>query len=109
MPYRALIAVAMAMAGTGLQASDRLEDGKRNYEAICASCHETGVEGAPKVGRAKDWTDRSRLWEAVLMEHAENGYIRMPARGNADYATEYDVKTAAEYMLHLTYPELPTD
>lgn len=108
MRNRTVIALALAGASTGF-AAERLEDGKRNYEAICASCHETGVEGAPVVGRPDDWSNRSPLWEAVLMEHANDGYIRMPARGASDYATEYDVKSAAEYMLYLTYPELPTD
>ena len=65
--------------------------------------------GAPVVGRAEDWSERPQLWEAVLMEHAKAGYIKMPARGAADYATEYDVESATEYMLHLTYPDLPAD
>ena len=107
--YRSWIALVLAMSGATSLASERMEDGKRSYEAICAKCHETGVEGAPVVGRAEDWSERPQLWEAVLMEHADDGYIKMPARGDADYATEYDVKTAAEYMLQLTYPDLPAD
>ena len=90
-------------------ASERLEDGKRTYEKICVACHETGVEGAPIVGEARDWEQRSNLWEAVLVGHAEKGYLKMPARGNADYATDYDIGAAAEYMLTLTHPELPAD
>ena len=43
------------------------------------------------------------------MEHAENGFIKMPARGDAEYATDYDVSTAAEYMLTLTHPEMAPD
>ena len=109
MPSRVLFALVLAAFAGGSVASERLEDGKRSYEAACASCHEKGVEGAPVTGRAEDWSDRPQLWEAVLMEHADQGYIKMPARGDADHATEYDVKAAAEYMLHLTYPDLPTD
>ena len=109
MLFRALIIPLLMLACSHLAASERLEDGKRSYEAICAKCHETGVEGAPVVGRDEDWVDRPQLWEAVLMEHADAGYIKMPARGGADYATEYDVKAAAEYMLQLTYPDLPAD
>ena len=47
--------------------------------------------------------------EGVLFEHAEAGYISMPARGAASHATNYDVEVAAEYMLHITYPDRPTD
>ena len=89
--------------------SERLEDGKKSYEAICASCHEAGADGAPVTGNREDWEDRSHLWEAVLFEHAEKGYIKMPARGASDYATDYDVQTAAEYMLTITHPDLPRD
>ncbi len=45
----------------------------------------------------------------MLFEHAEKGYINMPARGASDYATDYDIETAAEYMLTITHPELPRD
>ncbi len=101
--------LALALANPGLFASERMEDGKRSYEAICASCHESGADGAPVVGRAADWAGRSELWEGVLFEHADAGYIKMPARGAASHATNYDVEAAAEYMLHLTYPDRPTD
>jgi cytochrome c5 len=104
-----LALIGIALFSTPLFASDRLDDGKRNYEAICSSCHDTGVEDAPVVGKPEDWAKRPQLWEAVLFEHAESGYIKMPPRGNADYATDYDVDSAAEYMMHLTYPDLPTD
>lgn len=90
-------------------ASERLDDGKRTYEKVCSSCHETGVEGAPIVGNKADWSGRSDLWEAVLVEHAEKGFVRMPAKGNAEYATDYDVSAAAEYMLTLTHPEMSHD
>ncbi|MEP5569150.1 MAG: c-type cytochrome [Halioglobus sp.] len=90
-------------------ASERLDDGKRMYEKVCSSCHETGVEGAPIVGNKEDWSDRSDLWEAVLVEHAEKGFVKMPAKGNAEYASDYDVSAAAEYMLTLTHPEMKHD
>ncbi len=102
-------ALALAFLVPDLLASERLEDGRRSYEAICASCHESGADGAPVVGRAEDWEGRSDLWEGVLFEHAEAGYIKMPARGAASHATNYDVEVAAEYMLHITYPDRPTD
>ena len=90
-------------------ASERMEDGKRTYERICAKCHTTGVEGAPIVGNKADWEGRSHLWEAVLLEHAEQGYLKMPARGDAEHATDYDISAAAKYMLTLTHPELLAD
>lgn len=114
--FRAAIAAALAFssvaatAGNTLTAaSERLQDGEKAYAAICARCHESGADGAPITGKREDWQARSNLWEAVLFEHADKGYIKMPARGDADYATEYDAEAAAEYMLTITHPELPRD
>lgn len=101
---------SLATGGDSLTAeSERLQDGERNYDALCARCHASGELDAPITGRPEDWKGRSDLWQAVLFEHADKGYINMPARGASDYATEYDVETAAEYMLTITHPELPRD
>ncbi len=100
----------LVVSATAAQANpERFEDGKKAYQAICAECHEQGVDGAPVTGNSEDWQQRSGLWEAVLLEHAEKGYFGMPAKGGSDYATEYDVGVAAEYMLTITHPQLPRD
>lgn len=98
-----MVAVASSLA------SERLEDGRRVYETICSKCHESGANGAPRIGQPKDWANRSRFWEANLFEHANKGYFGMPAKGGVDQLTEYEVDAAAEYMLTVTYPELPLD
>ncbi len=83
--------------------------GKQAYENICAGCHEKGVDGAPRTGDREAWDGRSRLWAAVLTEHARKGYGAMPARGGADSLGDADINNAAEYMLTLTYPETHRD
>jgi len=105
------VAVMSLLAASGLcmAASDRLEDGRVAYETTCAKCHETGVDNAPKTGNSKDWDGRSNLWDAVLSEHAQKGYLRMPAKGGDKDSSEYDVDAAAEYMLTITHPDMPHD
>jgi len=49
-----------------------------------------------------DW-----LWEAVLFEHARCGYEDMPAKGGCTTLDDVAVTKAAEYMMALTYPEMP--
>ena len=82
---------------------------KQAYENICAGCHEEGINGAPRTGDRDAWDGRSRLWEAVLKEHARKGYGDMPAHGGADNQSDADTNKAAEYMLSLTYPEAHRD
>ena len=81
--------------------------GQRAYEDLCAGCHEEGLNGAPKTGDRVAWEGRSWLWEAVLFEHARSGYNEMPAKGGDSELDEATVTKAAEYMMALTYPDLP--
>ena len=83
--------------------------GKQAYEQVCARCHESGLDGAPRTDHPEDWSGRSRLWQAVLYEHARQGYLGMPAKGGDDRLNDKVVSAAAEYMLERTYPGLPVD
>jgi cytochrome c5 len=49
------------------------------------------------------------MWQAVLFNHAKAGYLDMPEKGGAAELSDEAVEAAAEYMLSLTFPELPTD
>ncbi|MCU0976810.1 MAG: c-type cytochrome [Steroidobacteraceae bacterium] len=86
---------------------DKVAAGFAAYQRACAACHEEGLDGAPATGRAEDWSGRSWLWQAVLVEHAKLGYFDMPARGGDTTLSDEDVQAAAEYMLTLTHPQAP--
>ena len=88
---------------------DRLALGEETYEQVCASCHESGQDGAPRTGVQEDWEDRSKMWQAVLFNHAKAGYLDMPGKGGKPELSDEAVEAAAEYMLGLTFPELPRD
>jgi cytochrome c5 len=55
--------------------------GKDAYDQVCARCHEEGLDGAPRTGDRDAWAGRSWLWEAVLFEHAKQGYMTLTAKG----------------------------
>ncbi len=92
-----------------LPASQRIQDGEAIYRFACARCHDHGEGGAPVIGDADSWQPRSNLWEAVLLEHADQGYLAMPASGGDSRLTDYDVEVAAEYILSVTFPERIAD
>lgn len=83
--------------------------GETAYRAACAHCHDAGVDGAPVTGDPDTWSDRSPLWTAVLADHAENGYLGMPARGGVDGLPDAAISQAIEYMLMQTFPDRPPD
>jgi cytochrome c5 len=45
----------------------------------------------------------------VLFEHSKDGYLDMPAKGSHQELTDQAVDAASEYLLSVTYPELPLD
>lgn len=73
-------------------------DGESIYNAICKTCHGTGLVGAPKFGVAGDWSPRIAKGKDTLYNNAINGIGAMPAKGGADIADE-EVKNAVDYML----------
>jgi len=87
----------------------RLAYGKDIYEQACASCHDEGVDGTPAIGDRSAWSQRSPLWSTVLFAHAKGGYLEMPAKGDRPELTEQAVDAACEYMLSVTFPEMPLD
>ena len=107
---RPVVVISLQLFFCGLAiASERMEDGRKIYEANCASCHEAGENAAPATSNPEDWENRSDLWDAVLTEHAKSGYLGMPAKGGEPDALDYDVEVATEYMLNKAHPDFPQD
>ena len=86
-----------------------LQLGQDTYQGNCARCHDEGNDGAPAIGDRDAWSSRSPLWSAVLIVHAQNGYLGMPAKGGCAELSEHQVAAAGDYMLNVTFPELPRD
>lgn len=84
-------------------------EGLRAYTDYCAGCHETGMLGAPIAGDRSYWRGRSPMWQAVLMEHARDGYYDMPAKGSRPELSDATINRATEYMLEITFPDYPGD
>lgn len=104
-----ITALCLALISVAATASERLEHGRKVYEKHCATCHALEDVAAPRMGKSEDWDSRSNLWEAILFEHANTGYLQMPAKGGASGLTEYDVDAAAEFMLTSSQPSMPAD
>ncbi len=99
--------VATDMVDTGLSVNERLSLGRDTYIAACAACHDEGRDGAPELGDSAAWSARSPLWESVLTEHAQNGYVRMPVKGGHTELSEEAVAAAVEYMATWSQPDRP--
>ncbi len=115
-----LIAIALPMQGTfadAIPASDTvaasdavpvasLKNGRDVYAAVCSSCHDAGIAGAPKIRDKTAWSARLAEGMGLLYLHSLKGYTGksgvMPARGGrADLPTEL-VKQAVDYMVSVS-------
>jgi cytochrome c5 len=80
--------------------------GRTVWEANCKVCHEPGLAGAPKFGDKAAWAARIAKGEAVLVDHAINGFEgnsgTMPARGGNAALTDDDIRNAVNYMVHMS-------
>lgn len=73
-------------------------DGASIYKAVCHTCHEAGLVGAPKFGNAGDWASRIAKGKDTLYHNAINGINAMPPKGGADILDE-EVQNAVDYMV----------
>lgn len=73
-------------------------DGATVYGTFCIACHATGVSGAPKIGDAADWAPRIAQGEAVLNDHAINGFNAMPAKGACMDCSDDEIIAAIKHM-----------
>lgn len=73
-------------------------DGKAVYEAVCHTCHATGLLGSPAFGDKGAWGARIGKGKDTLYTHAINGFNAMPAKGGADIPDE-EVQNAVDYMV----------
>lgn len=83
---------------SGPSAGDGPRDGKVVYNAVCHTCHATGLLGSPMFGDAGAWGPRIAKGTDTLYTHAINGFNAMPAKGGADIPDE-EVQNAVDYMV----------
>jgi cytochrome c5 len=78
------------------------QSGEQVYQAVCKTCHETGLAGAPKVGDKSTWAAAIKKGYETLAQHAINGFqspgkVMPPKGGNSDLA-DVEVQRAVVYM-----------
>jgi cytochrome c5 len=68
------------------------------YDTTCKTCHSKPESGAPQAGDAKAWAPRLAQGKSVLIDHAVNGFQKMPPMGMCMQCSEDDFAALIEYM-----------
>lgn len=76
-----------------------LAQGKAVYASDCASCHDTGLTGAQKLGDTAAWDALIKEGKDYLYKAAIEGSFGGPAKGGNPKLSDADVKAAVDYMV----------
>ncbi len=71
---------------------------KEIYDAVCTTCHATGVLEAPKLGDKAAWEARAGNGLDGLLKTAAEGKGSMPAKGGDPSITDAELKAVVLYM-----------
>ncbi len=72
--------------------------GKEIYDAVCASCHATGVLDSPKFGDKTAWEARAAGGLDAMLAIATKGKGSMPAKGGDPSLSDSELKAVVLYM-----------
>jgi cytochrome c5 len=92
------LAFALSLASVRAQGDER--SGRDVVDEVCAACHETGAEGAPKIGDRQSWSKRASQGLSSLTRHALEGIRRMPAHGGRSDLSDLEIARAVTYMVN---------
>ncbi len=80
-------------------ATTGLPEGRLVYQDACASCHETGIQGAPITGSSDAWADRLIKGPEALIRNTLQGIGTMPPRGGVPGLSDAEIAAAVNYMI----------
>ena len=75
-------------------------NGKQVVEAVCAECHRTGENDAPKIGDEAAWAKLEQRGLTGLTESALKGIRNMPAHGGDITLDDLQIAQAITYMVN---------
>jgi cytochrome c5 len=79
------------------------KDGPALYDAVCKTCHATGLVGSPKLGDRAAWAPRIAQGKDKLYQHAIAGFTGtagvMPAKGGRTDLNDDLIKAGVDYLI----------
>lgn len=94
------LTLAFALTSASLHAQGVEHSGRKIVDEFCAACHETGAEGAPKIGDRQAWNERVSQGLSSLTRHAIEGIRRMPAHGGRPDLSDLEIARAVTHMVN---------
>jgi len=99
-PESVAAVLALALLAPWQQARSDERSGQEVVEKVCAACHASGAQGAPKIGDHEAWAKRAALGLSSLTQHALEGIRKMPAHGGNPNISDLEISRAITYMVN---------
>jgi len=96
----AIATAALAFASLALAQAPRERSGEQIVKQQCASCHEKGLNGAPRIDDRAAWAPRMQRGLDATVRSAIQGHGKMPARGGLPDTTDAELRAAITYMFN---------
>lgn len=74
-------------------------NGQEVYNAVCQSCHTSGILNSPKYGDSVEWQSRMNKGKEKLYANAINGIGAMPAKGGRPDLSNEMIEMGVDYIL----------
>ncbi|TXT41582.1 MAG: cytochrome c5 [Comamonadaceae bacterium] len=87
----------LALSASNTLAADKT--GRQVVEQVCAACHATGQNGAPKIGDVAAWSQHAKKGLVKLTENAISGFGNMPAHGGQASLNDLEISRAIAFMV----------
>ncbi len=85
-------------AGGGGGGAAGARSGEEVVKAVCATCHQAGVAGAPKLGDKAAWGPRIKQGQAALVQSVLKGKGAMPPKGGNPALTDDEAARGVAFM-----------
>lgn len=95
-----LVSIAALVASAAPAAPPQERNGKQVVDAVCGACHQTGKNGAPRIGDEKAWATLASRGLGSLTDSALKGIRKMPAHGGAPGLSDIEIERAIAYMVN---------
>jgi len=75
------------------------DDGTDTYKLVCSGCHETGINGAPKLEDKVVWKHRVKSSMDKLYASTMNGKCKFFVQDLRKDLTDEEIRAAVDYMI----------
>jgi len=96
--YSPLFSLVITLALLSLGSNVHAATGAETYQQVCAACHTTGINNAPKLGNKTQWGKLIKEGQANISADGYYGVRAMPARGGNPNLTVGEFAAAVVYL-----------